>query len=293
MKIGFSLSNNQGIEDVREILDLATRAEDLGFDSVWASEHVFNVSYVQERIGNRPYYEPLTILSYVAATTNTIGLGTSVLVLPYHNPIRLAKTAATLDVVSGGRLTLGVGVGVIEEELTAMGSPFSERGAITDETIAIMKELWTQEDPSYQGRFHSFSGMKFTPKPVQKPHIPIIIGGTSRAAIRRAANMGDGWHPTALEPETLRQRIRYLGDRAQAEGRDPSEIAVSVSAPMGEAGREGRYSLGSDPAEILQKAKTYETMGVDRLVISSNTRDSLELIPALEMLAERILPSFK
>ena len=293
MKIGFSLSNNQGIEDVREILDLATRAEDLGFDSVWASEHVFNVSYVQERIGNRPYYEPLTILSYVAATTNTIGLGTSVLVLPYHNPIRLAKTAATLDVVSGGRLTLGVGVGVIEEELTAMGSPFSERGAITDETIAIMKELWTQEDPSYQGRFHSFSGMKFTPKPVQKPHIPIIIGGTSRAAIRRAANMGDGWHPTALEPETLRQRIRYLGDRAQAEGRDLSEIAVSVSAPMGEAGREGRYSLGSDPAEILQKAQTYEAIGVDRLVVSSNTRDSSELLPALEMLADRILPSFR
>ena len=272
---------------------MATRAEKLGFDSVWASEHVFNVSYVQERIGNRPYYEPLTILSYVAATTNTIGLGTSVLVLPYHNPIRLAKTAATLDVVSGGRLTLGVGVGVIEEELAAMGSPFSERGAITDETITIMKELWTQEDPTYQGRFHSFSGMKFTPKPVQKPHIPIIIGGTSRAAVRRAAKMGDGWHPTALDPENLSQRIHYLGDRAQAEGRDPSEIAVSVSAPMGEAGREGRYSLGADPAEILQKAQTYEGLGVDRLVISSNTRDSSKLIPALEMLAERILPSFR
>ena len=293
MKIGFSLSNNQGIEDVREVLDLATRAEKLGFDSVWASEHVFNVSYVQERIGNRPYYEPLTILSYVAATTNTIGLGTSVLVLPYHNPIRLAKTAATLDVVSGGRLTLGVGVGVIEEELAAMGSPFSERGAITDETITIMKELWTQEDPTYQGRFHSFSGMKFTPKPVQKPHIPIIIGGTSRAAVRRAAKMGDGWHPTALDPENLSQRIHYLGDRAQAEGRDPSEIAVSVSAPMGEAGREGRYSLGADPAEILQKAQTYEGLGVDRLVISSNTRDSSKLIPALEMLAEWVLPSFR
>ena len=293
MKIGFSLSNNQGIEDVREVLDLATRAEELGFDSVWASEHVFNVSYVQERIGNRPYYEPLTILSYVAATTNTIGLGTSVLVLPYHNPIRLAKTAATLDVVSGGRLTLGVGVGVIEEELAAMGSPFSERGAITDETIAIMKELWTQENPTYQGRFHSFSGMKFTPKPVQKPHIPIIIGGTSRAAVRRAAKMGDGWHPTALDPENLSQKIHYLRDRAQAEGRDPSEIAVSVSAPMGEAGREGRYSLGADPEEILQKAQTYEGLGVNRLVISSNTRDSSKLIPALEMLAERVLPSFR
>ncbi len=129
MKIGFSLSNNQGIEDVQEILRLATQAEELGFDSVWVSDHVFNVSYVQERIGNRPYYEPLTILSYVAATTQTIGLGTSVLVLPYHNPIRLAKTAATLIVLSGGRMALGVGVGVIEQELDAMGSPYVERGA--------------------------------------------------------------------------------------------------------------------------------------------------------------------
>ena len=104
MKIGFSLSNNQGIEDVHQVLGLATRAEELGFDSVWTAEHVFNVSYVYDRIGDKPYYEPLSILSYVAATTQRIGLGTSVLVLPYHNPMRLAKTAATLDVMSGGRL---------------------------------------------------------------------------------------------------------------------------------------------------------------------------------------------
>ncbi len=291
MKIGFSLSNNQGIEDVQEILRLATRAEELGFDSVWVSDHVFNVSYVQERIGNRPYYEPLTILSYVAATTQTIGLGTSVLVLPYHNPIRLAKTAATLDVLSDGRLTLGVGVGVIEQELDAMGSPYVERGAITDESIAIMKELWTQENPSYQGRFHSFSDMKFSPKPAQKPHIPLLIGGTSRAAVRRAARVGDGWHPTALDPETLSQGIRYLRERAQSEGRDPGEIPVSVSAPLGEAAQEGRYSMGADPAEILHKAQVYESLGVGRLVISSNTRDGTSLLPTLEMLAERVLPA--
>ena len=148
MKIGFSLSNNQGIEDVQLVLGLASKAEDLGFDSVWAAEHVFNVSYVYDRIGDRPYYEPLSILSYAAATTKRIGLGTSVLVLPYHNPMRLAKTAATLDVISGGRLLLGVGVGVIEQELEAMGSSIKDRGAYTDECIAIMKELWTQDDPS-------------------------------------------------------------------------------------------------------------------------------------------------
>jgi alkanesulfonate monooxygenase SsuD/methylene tetrahydromethanopterin reductase-like flavin-dependent oxidoreductase (luciferase family) len=113
MKVGLSLSNNQGIEDVQDIVRLAIRAEALGLDSVWASDHVFNVSYVRERIGNRPYYDPLTILTYVAAKTERIALGTSVLVLPYHHPMRLAKAAATLDVMSGGRLILGVGVGVI------------------------------------------------------------------------------------------------------------------------------------------------------------------------------------
>ena len=186
MKVGFSLSNNQGIEDVQQVLELASRAEELGFESVWTAEHVFNVSYVKDRIGDKPYYEPLSILSYVAATTKSIGLGTSVLVLPYHNPMRLAKTAATLDMMSGGRLMLGVGVGIIEQELIAMGSNLADRGAMTDECIEILKELWTQDDPAYQGRFHSFSGMKFSPKPVQKPHIPLLIGGTSRAAIRRA-----------------------------------------------------------------------------------------------------------
>ena len=132
MKFGFSLANNQGIEDVQDILRLAARAEELGFDSVWASDHVFNSGHVLQRIGDKPYYEPMTILSYVAATTKSVLLGTSVLVLPNHNPINLAKTAATLDVMSGGRLVLGVGVGAVENEMEAMGSPFAERGAISD-----------------------------------------------------------------------------------------------------------------------------------------------------------------
>ena len=269
---------------------MAVRAEKLGFESVWASDHVFNAGHVFERIGDKPYYEPLTVLSYVAATTKKVLLGTSVLVLPYHNPINLAKTAATLDVMSGGRLVLGVGVGAVENEMEAMGSPFAERGAITDESIAIMKELWTQQDPSFQGRFHSFSGMKFSPKPVQKPHIPLVIGGSSRGAIRRAARSGNGWHPTALPPEELSEGIRYLGRQAEAAGRDPSEIPVSVSAPLG-AGRAGRYSLGTEPGEILEKARTYQELGVGRLVVSTpNTRSVEETAHAMEMLAREVLP---
>ena len=293
MKIGYSLSNNQGMEDIQGVIDLAVCCEDLGFDSVWASEHVFNVSYVYDRIGDKPYYEPLTVLTYVAAKTSTIGLGTSVLVLPYHNPIRLAKVAATLDVLSGGRMMLGVGVGVIEEELEAMGSPFAERGAITDETIAIMKELWTNEDPSYLGKYHSFSGMKFTPKPVQKPHIPIIIGGTSKAAIRRAARSGAAWHPTALSPEVLAQGMEYLKEQAVTAGRDPSEVEVSVSAAIGSTHNHNRYSLGEDPEEVLERAQKYQEMGVGRLVVSPNTRDQSQLRPIMEMIAEVVIPAVR
>jgi probable F420-dependent oxidoreductase len=290
MKFGFSLSNNQGIEDVQSIIRLAARAEELGYDSVWASDHVFNVSYVYERIGDRPYYDPLTILSYIAAVTTRIGLGTSVLVLPYHHPMRLAKAAATLDVLSGGRVILGVGVGVIAEELNAMGSPYEERGARTDEAIAIMQALWTQARPSHQGRVYQFSGMAFAPKPVQKPHIPILIGGVSRAAIRRAARVGNGWHPTAMAPEVLRESMRYLAEQAQAAGRQAADVPVSMSLPL-QSARAGRYALGLDPAEMVQKIQAFASLGVDRVVISPYTGEAQEMAQALEVMAREVMPA--
>ena len=147
---------------------------------MWTHDHVFNVGHVFGRIGGKPYYEPLTVLSHVAARTERVRLGTSVLVLPYHNPIRLAKTAATLDVLSGGRLIMGVGVGSIEKETTAMGAPFAERGAFTDEAIAVMRTLWAEEDPRYDGKYSRFAGMKFSPKPLQKPGIPLVKRDSGR-----------------------------------------------------------------------------------------------------------------
>ena len=290
MKFGLSLSNNQGIEDVQDIVRLAVRAEALGLDSVWASDHVFNVSYVLERIGNRPYYDPLTILTYVAAKTERIALGTSVLVLPYHQPMRLAKTAATLDVMSGGRLLLGVGVGVIEQELNAMGSPYHERGAITDETIDILKRLWTEDEPSHQGKRYQFSGMKFSPKPVQKPHIPLLIGGVSQAAIRRAARVGNGWHPTAMPPEELSAAMDYLAAQAQAVGRSAADIPVSISLPL-QGGRAGRYELGTEPAEMVEKLRAFQQVGVDTVVVSPYTGEAQEMTRRLEMLARDVMPA--
>jgi len=290
MKLGLSLSNNQGIEEVQDIVRLAVRAEALGLDSVWASDHVFNVSYVLERIGNRPYYDPLTILTYVAAKTERIALGTSVLVLPYHQPMRLAKAAATLDVLSGGRLLLGVGVGVIEQELNAMGSPYAERGAITDETIDILKRLWTEDEPSHQGKRYQFAGMKFSPKPVQKPHIPLLIGGVSRAAIRRAARVGNGWHPTAMPPEELRAAIDYLAEETRAAGRSAADVPVSISLPM-QGGRAGRYTLGAEPAEMVEKLQAFRRLGVHTVVVSPYTGDVQGMEHGLELLARDVIPA--
>ena len=292
MYLGLSLQNNWGIEDVQSLVHLARKAEEWGFASVWVHDHVFNAAHVFTRIGKKPYYEPLTLLSYVAACTQRVGLGTSVLVLPYHNPIRLAKTAATLDVLSGGRLILGVGVGGVAPESEAMGSPYAERGAITDEAIAIMKELWTKEDPSFSGKYHHFSGMPFSPKPLQKPHIPVLIGGNSRAAIRRAVRLGNGWHPFSTSPETVGEGINYLREYAQGAGREVAEIPISVSLPLGLPTTRGD-ALGTAPRAIVQKIQAFARVGVQTVVITGNTGNIAETLPAMEMLAREVLPVFQ
>ena len=289
MRIGVSLLNNWGIDDVHALVDLASRAEELGVHSVWVHDHVFNVGHVLDRIGNRPYYEPLALLSYVAARTTRVRLGTSVLVLPYHNAIRLAKTAATLDVLSRGRLVLGVGVGAIENEMEAMGSAFKERGAITDESIAVMRTLWREEDPRFDGRHYRFAGMKFSPKPVQHP-IPLVIGGVSRPAIRRAAQIGNGWQPLGLTPDALRQGIAQLHDEIRACGREPAQVPVSLALSLAEA-RRGRFALGTEPREIVRTAKAFAALGLDTLIISATTSDVRQARAALEMIGAEVVPS--
>lgn len=196
MQFGVTIPNNWGIADPQHVLALGPVAEELGYDSLWVMDHLFNTGYIRERLDDKPYYHPLAVLSYLAATTRGILLGTSVLVLPYHNPVELAKYAATLDQMSGGRVILGVGVGAMVEEFAALGVPFRQRGALTNECIAIMKELWTSPDPAYHSSRWQFADLKFAPKPWQQPHLPLWIGGSSPGAKQRAATLGDGWHPT-------------------------------------------------------------------------------------------------
>jgi probable F420-dependent oxidoreductase len=289
MKIGVSLLNNWGIQDVHALVDLATRAESLGVDSVWVHDHVFNVAHVRERIGDGPYYEPLTLLSFVAARTERVALGTSVLVLPYHNAIRLAKAAATLDVLSRGRLVLGVGVGAIENEMEAMGSAFKERGAVTDESIAVMRALWAQDDPRFDGRYYRFAGMPFSPKPLRR-RIPLVIGGISDAAIRRAARSGDGWQPLGLAPEALEQGIARLRRELAACGRGPAEVPVSLALSLAES-RPRRFALGTDARAIVRNARAVAALGVHTLVVSATTRDPAEARDALEMVGREVVPA--
>ena len=281
MRIGFSLLNNQGIDDAKAMVELAIRAEALGFDSVWTHDHVFNVGHVFDRIGGKPYYEPLTVLSHVAARTERVRLGTSVLVLPYHNPIRLAKTAATLDVLSGGRLTMGVGVGSIEKETTAMGAPFAERGAFTDEAIAVMRTLWSEEDPKFEGKFWRFAGMKFSLFAVDAFAGGLVV--QSLVAYWFYLRWG-------LSPEALGQSMATLRDEARACGRDAAKIPISIAMTLGASTR-GRATLGRAPAEIVKHARAYAELGVETLAISAGTSDPKEARSALEMLAREVLPA--
>ena len=228
MKIGVTLPNNWGVVDPRAMLLLGPLAERLDFDSVWTMDHLLNIASVRERLEDRPYYHPRSVLSHLSATTERIILVTSVMVLPYHDPVGLAKYAATLDAISNGRLILGVGAGARREEFLALGIPMSRRGELTDEGIAVMKDLWINEEPSYQGGRYRFADLKFSPRPVQKPHIPLWIGGGSPAALLRTARIGNGWHPTSISPADFLAGRNRIAELAQEFGRRPSEIEMSV-----------------------------------------------------------------
>ncbi|MBT5811255.1 MAG: LLM class flavin-dependent oxidoreductase, partial [Rhodospirillaceae bacterium] len=165
MKIGYSIPNNQGVEDPNDLVALAVKAEQFGFDSVWVAEHLFHSSYVAERLGDKPYHEALTVLTAIACATKTVRLGTSVLVLPWHDPARLAKTVATLDQLSGGRVDLGVGVATTQDEFENLGVDFASRGRRANEVLGAMQALWTQDTPKFSGEFYQYEGLKFSPKP--------------------------------------------------------------------------------------------------------------------------------
>jgi probable F420-dependent oxidoreductase len=222
--------------------DVAEAADELGYHVVFTAEHLV---YPQEIRTPYPYggrfpfavTDPVldvpTTLAWVAAVTKHVRLAASVMVLPYHEPIALAKALTTIDVLSGGRLMVGVASGWLREEFDLLGVPFRERGARTDEYLAALRALWTEERVTFRGRFVRLEEAAFFPKPIQKPYPPIWIGGASAAAFRRVARIGDGWLAVPRSPAALAADVASIRREAEAAGRDPLRIGVAASGAAG------------------------------------------------------------
>jgi probable F420-dependent oxidoreductase len=262
-----------GFPDPVSAVELAQAAEAAGFESLWAPEHVVvsptsTVGYNENDHWDRLYRrggipDPLTWLTFVAAHTSTIRLGTNVVVLPQHSPFVFAKTAATLDVLSGGRAELGIGVGGIAEDFAALGIATTDRGRRMDEQIAVLRALWREDVASFEGTFYRFAGIRSDPKPVRGA-IPLHIGGTSAAAIERAGRVGDGYFPYVPPGEDVHVVLpRILSElRAAAEraGRDPSAIEIT-----------------SGGARTVDAAAWFAEQGVHRLTVAVRARSGDEL----------------
>jgi probable F420-dependent oxidoreductase len=260
MKIGLFGINFGVCGDADSMLSVAKAAEQAGLESVWTGEHVV---LPDPRVApspsdpQTPFLDPLVALSHIAAQTTRLRLGTGIIILPQRNPVVLAKELASLDVVSKGRLIFGLGAGYLEPEFRAIGAPFEQRGAVTDEAIEVIQALWMMEKPMYKGTFFSFAGIDAQPRPVQKPHPPIVVGGVSRHGVGRAVRIGNGWYGFFTDLEATKRRVDWIQD-AIANGKRPAEL--------------GELEISVTPPSPLTKdlVDQYEDIGVHRLIPWSN-----------------------
>lgn len=263
MRLGLFGINFGACADPEVQLRVARAAEETGFDSIWTGEHVAMPlrNNPVPTAPETPFLDSLVALTHVAAHTRRVRLGTGILVLPHHNPVLVAKALASLDVVSGGRLIAGFAAGYVEAEFAALGVDFHRRGAIADEYLRAIHTLWTDELPRFAGRFAAFDDIRFEPKPTQRPHPPIIVGGHAAPALRRAARFGDGWYGFGLTLEAAAPLITEVR-RLRAElgrGAAPFEISLTTFETL-------------DAALVARAA----AIGVDRLIV-------YPLVPAAEL----------
>jgi probable F420-dependent oxidoreductase len=247
----FALNQHAGAEALAR---LAPLAEELGYDSLWMGEHVVVPDPRRPPSPmepDEPIHDPLVALAFAAARTTSIRLATGIVILPQRNPVVLAKQLASLDSISSGRLIVGIGVGYLEPEMTAVGVPMERRGARADEYLAAMRALWEEERPSFEGEFVRFGGIDAHPRPVQRP-LPVVIGGHTDAAHRRAARSGHGWYGFMLDLEQTAQQVAGLRRALSEAGRDPDELELSVSP-----------SVRVD----AETAEAFGELGIDRLVL--------------------------
>lgn len=284
MKLGLMFANSGPFANPQLMAHLAQAAERFGFESIWTVEHVvipqnYQSPYPYSPSGKIPGSEdvpipdPLLPLAYAAAITKTLRLGTGVMILPQRHPLYVAKEVATLDVLSNGRVILGIGSGWLKEEFDSLGLDFHQRGARTDEAIKSLRALWSPEAASsFHGKHFSFGPVKCFPKPVQKDGVPIVIGGHSPAAAKRAGRYGNGFFPAIAEPDKLKELFAMMSAEAKKAGRDPKQIELSC--------------MGRAKVDAL---KTLQDIGVERVVVPPPAYDPEGITRGLEKIANEVL----
>jgi len=293
MKIGlFSIGAGRAAQP-EIVAQLASKAEEVGFESIFAPEHtvlfpaaaytsVYPYSEDGKIGGLRPegdtnLLDPFLTLTWAAAHTRTIRLGTGICLVPQRNPLILAKEVASLDVLSAGRVIFGVGIGWLKEEFRALGIAPEHRAARTREYVQAMQVLWTKEDPHFTGRFCSFPPVKLHPKPVQRPYPPILFGGESEPALRRAVEVGNGWLGFNVSVQETAQAIQRMRALAAAAGRDFAALDISI----------GPYN--KEPNLSLETLQRYRDLGVQRVVLMNTTNNPERIDAALEHLGNTLV----
>jgi probable F420-dependent oxidoreductase len=290
-------------------MEAARKAEALGYDSVWAADRIIipweiktTYPYSSDRRfivpPDRPFLEPLTCLAFLAGCTEKVMLGMSVLVLPYRHPLYWAKVATTIDQLSRGRFVLGVGVGWMVEEFKALDIPFHERGAVSDEQLAVIQQLWGTNRSRFQGRYYRFEEIAFYPKPFQNPRIPIWVGGEGVRAQRRAASFGDAWFPyfVKITARELASRFDNVGRWAVEAGRDADQIRLACCLPI-ELTRdpvpqeEGR--LIGNTEQLTEALVAYRKIGVECLSLQFMVPRWPERMEQIERFAREVMPALR
>jgi probable F420-dependent oxidoreductase len=310
MRYGFSLPVRGELATYEGIVGMALHGERLGFHSATIADHVvfpteIHSTYPYAATGVHPSrgdaIEQLSLMAFVAGKTERLRLVTSVMILPHRNPVLAAKMIASIDVVSRGRVTLGVGVGWLREEFEALRAPsFERRGAVSDEYIEILKKLWTTSPAEHSGTHYRFGPLRCEPRPVQRPHPPIWIGGHSRAALRRVARHGDGWHPLGgvetapLPPEALARHLEELERLTEAEDRDFSKLTISfvgrlehTRLPIPAA---GRRPFSGSAEQIADDVAAYRKVGVSQISFDFRSPGLTETLERMDRFASDVMP---
>jgi probable F420-dependent oxidoreductase len=301
MKLGICLPHYGRPIEVGRLLDVARRAEARGLDSIWVTDHVI-VPRDMAIVYREAMLDPLAVLPWLAAVTERITIGTSVIILPYRSPLPVAKLLASVDVLSGGRLIFGAGIGWMEEEFAALGVPIRERASRTDEALTLIERVWTDEYPELDTRYHRLHGVQASPLPLQKPRPPIWIGGSSDGAFRRTARHGDGWHATGTDHATFGQgaaAVRRYWTEAGRQGDPELSFRVSllvdgVHRPAADMGLlRGRYAIRGSIGQVTEILRGYRDLGASHAVLDVSLSTYPAILETIDLLAQDVRPALR